>query len=97
MFSLCESDVPVGHVLTVALRTSSCAGVSLADYIPTLQDNCGRRNDIIEQLFHLGLDSSEGEEILASSHSAYGKNVLAKNRQTKTGRQKSRQKSRQKT
>ena len=39
-------------LFTVALRTSTCAGVRLPNYIPTLQDYSGRRNDIIENYFH---------------------------------------------
>ncbi|XP_068698743.1 uncharacterized protein [Montipora foliosa] len=46
-------------LFTVALRTSTCAGVRLPNYIPTLQDYSGRRNDIIENYFHLGLEYSE--------------------------------------
>ena len=78
--------MPLGHVLTVALRTSACAGVPLADYIPTLQDNCGRRNDIIEHFFHLGLDSSEILFFFSRIVSAIVKKASAKTRQTKLDR-----------
>ena len=58
-------------LFTVALRKSACASVPLADYIPTLQNDYGRRNDIVEHYFHLfrpqlKRPQLEEEETLAS-------------------------------
>ena len=46
-------------ILTFALKTSTCDGVRLANYIPTLQEYPARRDDLIESYFHLGLEYTE--------------------------------------
>ena len=54
--------------LTFALKTSTCEGVRLANYIPALQEySCGR-DDLIERYFHLGLEYTKILLFLGLSH-----------------------------
>ena len=54
--------------LTFALKTSTCEGFRLANYIPTLQKYPCGRDDLIESYFHLGLEYTEILLFLGFSH-----------------------------
>ena len=47
------SAFAVPLILTFVLTTSTCYGVRLANYIPTLQEYPAGRDDLIESYFHL--------------------------------------------
>ena len=51
------SAFAVPLILTFALTTSTCDGVRLANYIPTLQEYTAGRDDL--SYFHLGLEYTE--------------------------------------
>ncbi|PFX34474.1 hypothetical protein AWC38_SpisGene638 [Stylophora pistillata] len=46
-------------ILTFVLQASTCDGVRLPNYIPTLQEHPAGRDDLIESYFHLGLEYTE--------------------------------------
>ena len=46
-------------ILTFALKTSTCVGVWLAYYIPTLEEYTAGRDDLIESYYHRGLEYTE--------------------------------------
>ena len=46
-------------ILIFLLKASTCDGVGLANYIPTLQEYPARRDDLIESYFHLVLEYTE--------------------------------------
>ena len=55
-------------ILTFLLKASTCDGVGLANYIPTLQEYPAGRDDLIESYFHLGLEYKEILLFLVFSH-----------------------------
>ena len=55
-------------ILTFALKTSTCAGVWLANYIPTLQEYTAGRDDLIKSYYHRGLEYTEILLFLVFSH-----------------------------
>ena len=55
-------------ILTFALKTSTCVGVWLANYIPTLQEYTAGRDDLIESYYHRGLEYTEILLFLVFSH-----------------------------
>ena len=55
-------------ILTFVLKASTCDGVRLANYIPTLQEYPAGRYDLIESYFHLGLEYTEILLFLVFSH-----------------------------
>ena len=59
MDSKMTSSFAVPLVLTFALTTSTCDGVRLANYIPTLQEYRARCDYLIGSYFHLGLEYRE--------------------------------------
>ena len=62
------SAFAVPLILTFVLTTSTCYGVRLANYIPTLQEYPAGRDDLIESYFHLGLEYTEILLFLVISH-----------------------------
>ena len=55
-------------ILTFALKTSTCVGVWLANYIPTLEEYTAGRDDLIESYYHRGLEYTEILLFLVFSH-----------------------------
>ena len=62
------SAFAVPLILIFVLTTSTCDGVRLANYIPTLQEYPAGRDDLIESYFHLGLEYTEILLFLVFSH-----------------------------
>ena len=55
-------------IITFALKTSTCVGVWLANYISTLQEYTAGRDDLIESYYHRGLEYTEILLFLVFSH-----------------------------
>jgi len=55
-------------ILTFVSKASTCDGVRLANYIPTLQEYLAGGDDLIDSYFHLGLEYTEILLFLVFSH-----------------------------